>query len=557
MHVSVFVCLASGFVGISSSCLELYFVTMSKWTLANVVQEVHDCDSLMQNRTAPNPDLMQRMVNSISFKIRALQDVTAAQSVELQTALQASKSLPDTMKEKIQNTMDGMIGTGGQEECTSHANKQQKLLHICNFLTASEWASLRNVELSEIAKRQLVVLRLKKLGVRNLAEKTVRSAVAALCCCLAEQPDNDELFQMVADFKVMFHATETPVTCKNLPFVHVYPEQPAHLPQGILDVAYTQEDPPVAMQFEKFNHLCSCISLRGNSKKLSPKAQASSKQASASSRQASSSSALVPASPSHQPMQMQDGMQPMMAMMQMMQPMVNMMMSKFNQGMSGAGSSGSWVSTDEASAFKPKNKDIQLQMLSPQSSKGPASSSPGPTTVAALPVASAGPDPKQLVFDSPSTAADSPLKEQTAAEAKPSATTEAVKEGMEDKLYTALKDREDRKKKEKDAKDGKKPKGESTSKKPKAESKKPKAAQKPVAKPGAKKNASKKLPKYEPASPTEAQLGARRDTYTDGHYHKARKLAEKSGYEREAELEYGRAARAAAAAKWQRYTSKP
>lgn len=256
-------------------------------------------------------------------------------------------------------------------------------------------------------------------------------------------------------------------------------------------------------------------------------------------------------------MQMQDGMQPMMAMMQMMQPMVNMMMSKFNQGMSGAGSSGSWVSTDEASAFKPKNKDIQLQMLSPQSSKGPASSSPGPTTVAALPVASAGPDPKQLVLDSPSTAADSPLKEQTAAEAKPSATTEAVKEGMEDKLYTALKDREDRKKKEKDAKDAKKPKGESTSKKPKAESKKPKAAQKPVAKPGAKKNASKKLPKYEPASPTEAQLGARRDTYTDGHYHKARKLAEKSGYEREAELEYGRAARAAAAAKWQRYTSKP
>ena len=127
---------------------------------------------------------------------------------------------------------------------------------------------------------------------------------------------------------------------------------------------------------------------------------------------------------------------------------------------------------------------------------------------------------------------------------------------MEDKLYTALKDREDRKK-EKDAKDAKKPKGESTSKKPKAESKKPKAAQKPVAKPGAKKNASKKLPKYEPASPTEAQLGARRDTYTDGHYHKARKLAEKSGYEREAELEYGRAARAAAAAKWQRYTSKP
>ena len=148
MHVSVFVCLASGFVGISSSCLELYFVTMSKWTLANVVQEVHDCDSLMQNRAAPNPDLMQRMVNSISFKIRALQDVTAAQSVELQTALQASKSLPDTVKEKIQNTMDGMIGTGGQEECTSHANKQQKLLHICNFLTASEWASLRNVELS-------------------------------------------------------------------------------------------------------------------------------------------------------------------------------------------------------------------------------------------------------------------------------------------------------------------------------------------------------------------------------------------------------------------------
>ena len=255
MHVSVFVCLASGFVGISSSCLGLYFVTMSKWTLANVVQEVHDCDSLMQNRAAPNPDLMQRMVNSISFKIRALQDVTAAQSVELQTALQASKSLPDSMKEKIQNTMDGMIGTGGQEECTSHANKQQKLLHICNFLTASEWASLRNVELSEIAKRQLVVLRLKKLGVRNLAEKTVRSAVAALCCCLAEQPDNDELFQMVADFKVMFHATETPVTCKNLPFVHVYPEQPAHLPQGILDVAYTQEDPPVAIQSPLLLHL--------------------------------------------------------------------------------------------------------------------------------------------------------------------------------------------------------------------------------------------------------------------------------------------------------------
>lgn len=535
---------------------------MSKWTLANVVQEVQDCNTLLQNRASPNPDLMQRMLNSINFKIRALQDVTAAQSVELQEAMQACESLPENMRDAIQNTIDGMIGNhGGHEECTSHANKQQKLLHICNFLTASDWRSLRSDDLSAIAKRQLVVLRMKKLGVKNLAERTVRSGVAALCCTLAEKPDNDELFQMVADFKVMFHATEAPVECKNLPFVHVYPQQPSELPQKILDAAYTQEDPPVAMHFENFNHLCSCISLRGNSKKLSPNQAPSASQASP--KQASSS-ALVRAPPSHQPMQMQDtGMQPMMAMMQMMQPMVNMMMNQFNKGTSAGGGTGSWVSTEDASSFKPnKGKEIQLKMLTPQStnSSGSPAATTGspagasPSTESGLPLA--GPEPKQLVFEASN--ADPPPKEQPAMETKPPATSSTSPgESMEDKLYQTLKERAVQK--EKDAKDAKKSnKGDSSGKKPaQAKKNQPKAKNKPkaasAAKPEDKKKSFKKLPKYEPDSPTKAQLGARRDTYTDGHYHKARKLAEKNGYEREAELEYGRAARAAAAAKWQQH----
>ena len=92
-----------------------------------------------------------------------------------------------------------------------------------------------------------VVRRLKLLGVKSLHEQTAKYGVALLLSTLTTLPEYKLIHQMLCEFKQVFHRDLTKV---QVPFVRNYPSNPAELPKTILEVAYTEGNPPCPMEID-------------------------------------------------------------------------------------------------------------------------------------------------------------------------------------------------------------------------------------------------------------------------------------------------------------------
>ena len=120
-------------------------------------------------------------------------------------------------------------------------------------------------------KQKVVVNRLISLGLRSLAEKTVKMAAALLLCTVNNVPEDAELlYNMVQDFKTCFSTTEPN---KLLAQCHllVYPGQPNALPADVFRAAYDANDPPSGRDMPQLMHLASLVPLRSTNKKLASK----------------------------------------------------------------------------------------------------------------------------------------------------------------------------------------------------------------------------------------------------------------------------------------------
>ena len=469
---------------------------MAEWSLQDVVQDLKDNAKLLANRKGKaSGGLQQGVLKSILFRLESLHHLDAAGALELHRAVQES-SLPEDMQEAIAGKVDQLVGEACEEHepATQASLKPQQLKCLYNYFTQKEWDVLTSLEASWYAKEQVTIARLKSLGFRSLAESTVKHAIATMACFLDSIPSADKMHSLACQLKTAFANSEEQPADHSIYLVK-FPDSPAKLPRALFEAAYPDEK-PVARRPENYPHILKLCPVRTSHRDV-----AQSKKRKMIDVQQSAGNQLMSGQhgsccePTGFPQSQAGGfnfggMQDFMGMVKAVAQVANV----FQQNQPGA------------QQFKPKTK--ALKMLPPA--------------------------PKEIE-DQPAADDEDPAEEIEKEEPeKTNDEKETGAEGIDEKLFKALKDKKTNAGKgQQTAKAKASTKAKTTS--PSKEAKKTTAAS---------------LKRYIPDPPTAEQRKARRDTYVDRHYHKARDIARRSGCDPEAEKEYARSARAAAAKLW-------
>ena len=498
-----------------------------------------DCASLLETRKSSNDQkLHNKLLPALEFKIKSLHHATAADALVLHSTL-AECNFQEPLAGKIAQVIDDILGNQQEELSTQQSLKPQTLWNIQLFLTASEWKIMDGSD-PWTAKEQMLVVRLKKLGIRSMTEKTVRASAALLFSTLPTLPDDAaSLYQKVVDFKQRFHTTAD--AGAHVPYIVTFPEQPSGLPQQLLGLAYTQDDPPVPREVRGFGHLKAAMILRNSHKSI--RGLKVGKQMAQHITTASPAAAAPPAwSSARSSMGSGGNMSDFYGnpMMQMMGTMLNAFANfAALQGSPNQGSSLSQNFAQDARQFQPKNHkaSIPLQLTDIEMQDDDEDKANQAVSATVLPLGTM--EPEAMEAQPVSTELE---EEEEEAKAEPAVGEPTV----EQKLFDALKQKQQNKAQASKINNAKQQAAGNGRSKGKAKAT-AKAKSKVLKRPAA---FSAGLPKYEPPAPTAAQLDSQKVCFVDNHYHKAKKIARQNHLADEEACLYARAARAKAGELW-------
>ena len=163
-----------------------------QWSVTDVCSEMRDCKALLETRqgTSPSSEFLERIKDTISFKLRSLPQLSAAEALQMHQVLR-EVDLGEPVAAALSEQIDEKL-LQKSEQTTVVSLKQQSLTNMHLFLTAQDWALLEGDGADWWAKQRCIVQRLKKLGVKSLAESTVRSCVSILLSTLTVLPHPDD-----------------------------------------------------------------------------------------------------------------------------------------------------------------------------------------------------------------------------------------------------------------------------------------------------------------------------------------------------------------------------
>ena len=478
------------------------------WSVQNIITELSDISQLIAikrtSKSANCDDMERTLLKNVTYKLEAMK-LTPADACALQKALRDNHSLSGDMKQMIETVIDTNL-SGANDSKPVEMVKPQSIV-VCRYLTMADWGILRN-STSYTAKVTTICSRLRGIGVRSLAEQTVKSAVASILSCCTTLPDKATMFQMVQDVKLGFASAQQPV--QQLPFVVKYPDDPTLLSPILMAHGYKDEKPASIMP-EKYAVVMKQIPLRQTNAAIA--SARVSKQA-----HTASSSGSTPDASMTTFMEMASGFMKMMA---------NMTQNKSSGTLSNL-------------VISPKKED--------------ESTAPPSTKPQALPALEVEPfKPKMRTSTSGSGGDLLPLEngEVTQQDAPGDSGDGSV---IEQAAFDALVSREAAKKATKSSGKGKgKGKGKAKAKtNPKAKaSSKAKAKAQPKPKTASKRKASTKEDfVYDPGFPGAEWKGRSYESWTSKHYHAARELARNQGLSDDDAKGCAREARAKSAETW-------
>ena len=203
------------------------------WSASDIAGEITNTAEMLQQRAKlqkpgePASDMEQGMVQNICTKIDNLPQITTADAKILYDCIGAS-SIEGGLKALLVQAVDQQISKPPKagELPAGLAVKPQLLTNIGECL--------QNPNLSSTCKSHIVISRLRALGVRSMNENTAKYSLAGLLCTISKLPDHDLIFQMLADFKALFHQSEEP--CK-ASYIQNFPNSPSMLPNHIFAAA--------------------------------------------------------------------------------------------------------------------------------------------------------------------------------------------------------------------------------------------------------------------------------------------------------------------------------
>jgi hypothetical protein len=238
-------------------------------TLTDIALELTDLQDTLANPIASNV-MKQSIIASLVRKIERLPAFEGPQAVGFVAALHAS-SLESAHADALRTAIDKRLEetlTAGKARKT--AKDPQVLVHQLQYLTNADWMDIESPGVSSNRVMQVIQSRLVRLGVRSLAEQTVKTAVQIVLWrhlqVAQSWPTYHHIHGWVQEFKNNFKAHA------KLPWLHdvlvQYPVEPTGLPPSTLSAAYDPEDPPISKVLNNFKDLSSHVILRSDSIKL-------------------------------------------------------------------------------------------------------------------------------------------------------------------------------------------------------------------------------------------------------------------------------------------------
>ena len=246
---------------------------MASLTAKDIINELAEVNQLFAGSTANRLRLRDSMAMSLAAKINRLKSFSVRDGIEIGAALTAAKELPPEIFHAVEQSIDARLA---QDVDTSPAKnlagytKPQLLTNICSYLTKADWEALEDPRKAMPSRKQIIMHRLNKLGIRSLDPKTVRAALSIVMLLTyknGEWPNSWSLYEEVQEFSRIFSSMKTAWHCQ-AQAPTTYPDDPHALPREVFDYAYDATDPPVPMSFPGLSAVADKVPLRNTSRLL-------------------------------------------------------------------------------------------------------------------------------------------------------------------------------------------------------------------------------------------------------------------------------------------------
>ena len=491
------------------------------WSVDDVVKELNDAADLLHHKRATSPDCISNLetalMNGITAKLTSLPMCTKA-ALALYKAVDDNANFTKEFKNGIKEVVDQKLSAPVHADMPETTYKPQTI-NIAYYLTKPDWELLLG-QASYHTKIQVLAKKFRILGLQSLAEQSVKHATVTMLTTYKSIPGPQEIYKLVQDIKLAFASAE-PHT--HLPFLLTYPQAPASLQKELYDHAYANGEAPLNHCPESFALLGKKVPLRKSSKLLQEPQSA-------------------PSQPQHQG---HIGQQPMhLELGQGMPSMFNMTPQQL-----WAKAAAMQQMMEHGFMFNARQAKVEdeptmpLRIPTPQQQLALPAPSQAPV-VQVAPADAAKFRPKlRCDVALPLAPVENEEEEEKEENVKPSA------KAIEEATFDALKAKRD------NAKAKAKAAGKAKSKASAKPKSKPQAAPKKTISKQSKSGIPSKLAAFEYSTglPDASWKGRTKDSWTSKHYHLARSLASKQGYDDQQCKEFARAAHKKAVEAWNKW----
>jgi len=179
--------------------------------------------------------------------------------------VEASTAHPVAGQQRSQGRK-GRKAAASSSAVQKNAASNQYLKHWWYFLTAMDWATLKDPKASFATKITKIIERANRLGITDPSEQCFKWMMAALLSVHYETlPTYQQIYEKLQELKLA--ATSEKKAYPNEQLLD-FPDSPSDLPQVVFNYAYDEDDPPVKVELHGVLTVSNHIPLRSNSKLL-------------------------------------------------------------------------------------------------------------------------------------------------------------------------------------------------------------------------------------------------------------------------------------------------
>lgn len=233
-------------------------------TVPDIVADMADPQALLTNGKVGTA-VKTAVINSIVAKIGAMPSIKPGGAAQL---LAGVDGLPigDTEKQLLTDAVTARLAAVVAPDAAAKSqHAPQKLTNLLSYLTKADWDKILVPNQTVAYRMSIVPCRLSAVGVRNLHEQTVKSAVQLLLYIIMKEsafPKYRIINAWVQQFKDQYVLVKTPYGHGHLV---MYPSCPTQMPEPMYTAGYDVDDPPITRQLTDFETLADHIPLRKDS----------------------------------------------------------------------------------------------------------------------------------------------------------------------------------------------------------------------------------------------------------------------------------------------------